>query len=75
MIAEISITKRYVLTILKGFKSDLEISNILSNGVSPEDITIICVKLLSFVHTLGESNTKLVCLFQIARTPLLNHKR
>ena len=74
MVAEISITNWYVLTVLKEFKSDPDSSHILSNGIIPEDIYILCVNILSFIHTLGKSNTKLVRLFQIARTPLINHQ-
>ena len=74
MTEDIRITRRYVLTANKGLKSDLDINHLLSNGVSPEEISILCVKLVSFVHTLKESNAKLVRLFKIAFTPLLNQQ-
>ena len=72
MTAYISVTDWYVLTILKGFKSNIDTRHLLINGISPEDISILCVNLVSLNHTLGECNKKRVLIFQIARTTLLN---
>ena len=71
MTTDIIITNWYVLTVLKGFNSDLDISHLFSNGVSPEDIAILCVNLVNLVHNLNDSNAKLVRLFKTGRTPLL----
>ena len=74
IIAEISITNRHILTVLKGFKMNLDISHLLHNVVKTEDIAILCVNIVSFIQTLGESNAKLVRLFQIERTALINQQ-
>ena len=74
MTADISVTNCYLLTVLKGFKRKLAIIHLLSNGVSSEDIDILCVNIVSFVNTLGESNAKLVSLFQIEHTSRLNQR-
>ena len=74
MTVYISITNWYVITVLKVFKIDLDISHLLINSVSPEDIAVMCVNLVILFHTLGESNAILVRLFQIVLTPFLNQQ-
>ena len=68
MTVDISITNRYVLTVLKGFKSNLDTSHLLRNVVIPEDIAIFCVNPVIFFHTLGEYNAKLVRLLNTAHS-------
>ena len=63
--ADISIANRHIITVLKEFKINLDISHLLRNGVRPEEIVILCVKIVSLIQNIGESNAKLECLFKI----------
>ncbi len=62
------------LPIKQDLKGDTNILHFLGNGVSPEGITILLIKLKGFFDGLRQDNAKFMCPFQITGVPL-SYKR
>ncbi len=62
------------LPIKQDFEGDTNILHLLGNGVSPEGISILLVKLKGFFDGLRQFNAKFMCPFQITGVPL-SYKR
>ncbi len=68
------VTNWHRLPIKQDFEGNANVLHLLGNGVSPEGITILLVKLKDFFDGLRHFNAKFTGLFQITRIPL-SHKR
>ncbi len=62
------------LPIRQDTKGDMDVPHFLGNGVGPQGIAILFIKLKGFFNSFRKFNAKLMRSFQITRVPL-SHKR